>query len=64
VNLNLAKPQNIGIALSPEEVVELKMIVQDEDEAAALEFLRALKGKVLHIEQRHCGDPDRVPGLK
>ena len=33
-----AKPYGIGLPLSPEEVVELKMIVQDEDSEAALGF--------------------------
>ncbi|PKO20585.1 MAG: hypothetical protein CVU38_19310 [Chloroflexi bacterium HGW-Chloroflexi-1] len=63
MNLNLAKPQKIAIALSPQEVVELKMIVQDEDEAEALAYLRRLQRKVTEIEKRHCGDPDRLPGL-
>jgi len=35
-----SKPYGVGLPLSPEEVVELKMIVQDEDAAAALDFLR------------------------
>jgi hypothetical protein len=63
MNLNLAKPQGVGVPLSVEEVIELKMIVQDEDADAALDFLRALRKKVQEIEQRHCGDPDRLPGL-
>lgn len=53
----------IGVALSAEEVVELKVIVQDEDEPAALDFLRRLRRKVVEIERRHCGDPDKLPGL-
>jgi hypothetical protein len=61
VNLNLAKPK-VAVVLSPEEVVELKMIVQDEDEQAALDFVRRLRRKVVEVEQRHCGDPDRLPG--
>jgi hypothetical protein len=61
MNLNLSKPV-VAITLSNQEVVELKMIVQDEDEADALAFLRQLKRKVLEVEQRHCGDPDRLPG--
>jgi septum formation topological specificity factor MinE len=43
-------------------VVELKMIVQDEDEQAALDYVRRLRRKVMDVEQRHCGDPDRLPG--
>ena len=39
------------------------MIVQDEDEAAALEFLQRLRRKVMEVERRHCGDPNRLPGL-
>ena len=39
-------------ALSAAEVVELKMIVQDEDEPAALDFLRRLRRKVVEIERR------------
>jgi hypothetical protein len=50
------------IVLSAAEVVELKMIVQDEDDAAALEFLTRLRRKVLEMERRHCGDPNRLPG--
>ncbi|OIO93736.1 MAG: hypothetical protein AUK03_07810 [Anaerolineae bacterium CG2_30_64_16] len=63
MNLNLAKPQKIAIALSPKEIVELKMIVQDEDAAEALAYLRGLQRKVAEVEARHCGDPDRLPGL-
>ncbi len=62
MSLNLSKPQGVGLPLSNEEIVELKMIVQDEDEAAALDYLRRLKRKVVEIEQKHCGDPDRLPG--
>ncbi len=61
MNKNLSKP-TVAVTLSDEEVVNLKMIVQDEDEAEALAFLRRLKRKVLEVEQRHCGDPDRLPG--
>jgi hypothetical protein len=61
MNLNLAKPV-VAIVLSPEEVVELKMIVQDEDEQAALDYVRRLRRKVIEVEQRHCGNPDRLPG--
>lgn len=61
MNLNLSKP-TIAIVLTPQEVIELKMIVQDEDEAEGLKFLKMLKRKVVEIEQRHCGDPDRLPG--
>jgi hypothetical protein len=61
MNLNLAKPK-VAIVLSSEEVVELKMIVQDEDQEAALDYVRKLRRKVIEIEQRHCGDPDRLPG--
>lgn len=57
------KLAGIGVALSPEEVVELKMIVQDEDADAALSFLRRLRRKVLEVERRHCGDPDKLPGM-
>jgi len=58
-----AKPLGVGVPLTPEEVVELKMIVQDEDELAALEFMRRLRRKVYEIERRHCGDPDKLPGM-
>ncbi len=57
------KQHSLGVALSAEEVVELKMIVQDEDEAAALDFVRRLRRKVLEVERRHCGDPDKLPGM-
>ncbi|MEJ5197768.1 MAG: hypothetical protein WHX53_02485 [Anaerolineae bacterium] len=63
MNFNMTKPPKIAIALSPEEVVELKMIVQDEDAPAALDFVRRLRRRVQEVEQRHCGDPDRLPGL-
>ena len=58
-----AKPLGVGVPLSAEEVVELKMIVQDEDEAGALDFVRKLRRKVQEIERRHCGDPDKLPGM-
>lgn len=57
------KGRGVGLPLSAEEVVELKVIVQDEDEREALDFLRRLRRKVLEIERRHCGDPDKLPGL-
>lgn len=63
MNLNLAKPLKVAIALAPEEVVELKMIVQDEDTEGALDFCRQLRRRVVEVEKRHCGDPDRLPGL-
>lgn len=63
MNYNLTKPPKIAIALTPEEVVELKMIVQDDDAPAALDFARRLRRHVQEVEQRHCGDPDRLPGL-
>lgn len=53
----------IGVSLSAEEVVELKMIIQDEDAEAALDFLRRLRRRVVELERRHCGDPDKLPGL-
>ena len=59
--MNLAKPR-VAVVLSAEEVVELKMIVQDDDREEALDFVRRLRRKVIEIEQRHCGDPDRLPG--
>jgi hypothetical protein len=61
MNMNLAKPK-VAVVLSDEEVVELKMIVQDEDQEAALDYVRRLRRKVTENEQRHCGDPDRLPG--
>ena len=57
------KQMNLGVSLSAEEVVELKMIAQDEDEAGALDFVRRLRRKVQEIERRHCGDPDKLPGM-
>lgn len=57
------KPLGIGVPLTAAEVVELKMIVQDEDEAAALSFLRRLRRKVYELERRHCGDPNKLPGM-
>ena len=58
-----AKPYGVGLPLSPQEIVELKMIVQDEDAESALDFVRRLRKKVLEIERRHCGDPDKLPGM-
>ncbi len=60
---NAGKLAGVGVALSAEEVIELKMIVQDEDAEAALAFLRRLRRKVLEVERRHCGDPDKLPGM-
>lgn len=57
------KQHGLGVALSAEEVIELKMIAQDEDEAAALDFVRRLRRKVQEVERRHCGDPDKLPGM-
>ena len=61
--MNAGKLEQIAIVLSPEEVVELKMIVQDEDASEALDFLSRVRRKVIEVERRHCGDPDRLPGL-
>ena len=61
--MNAGKLAQIAVVLSPQEVVELKMIVQDEDGQDALEFLSRLRRKIEDIERRHCGDPDRLPGL-
>jgi hypothetical protein len=57
------KQFGLGISFTAEEVVELKMIAQDEDEAAALDFVRRLRRKVQEVERRHCGDPDKLPGM-
>jgi hypothetical protein len=57
------KQLGLGISLTAEEVVELKMIAQDEDETAALDFVRRLRRKVREVERRHCGDPDKLPGM-
>jgi hypothetical protein len=57
------KQFGLGISLTAEEVVELKMIAQDEDEEAALDFVRRLRRKVQEVERRHCGDPDKLPGM-
>jgi hypothetical protein len=57
------KLEQVAIVLTPQEVVELKMIVQDEDAPAALEFLSRMRRKVIELERRHCGDPNRLPGL-
>jgi len=62
MSLNLGKSRTVAIVLSPEEIVELTMIVQDEDEPAALDYLRRLRRKAVESEKRHCGDPDRLPG--
>jgi hypothetical protein len=58
------KPYGVGVPLSPEEVVELKMIAQDEDAEGALDFVRRLRRKVLELERNHCGDPNKLPGLE
>jgi hypothetical protein len=60
----MSKPQKVAIAFSAEEIVELQMIVQDEDEPAELDFLRRLRRRVQEVERRHCGDPDKLPGLE
>jgi hypothetical protein len=60
---SVSQPRGIGVALTAEEVVELKMIVQDDDAQAALDYLRRLRRKVQEIERRHCGDPDKLPGM-
>ena len=57
---NAAKAYGVGIPLSPEEMVEVEMIVQDEDTEAALDFVRRLRRKMREIENRHCGNPDSL----
>lgn len=63
MNLNMSKPLKVAITLSPEEITELQIIIQDEEEEEALSFCRRLRRKVIEVQQRHCGDPDRLPGL-
>lgn len=63
MNHTLTKPHSIAIAFTPQEVVDLKMIVQDEDEKEGMIFLRKLLRRIQQTEARHCGDPDRLPGM-
>ncbi len=46
-----------AVYLDESEMVELQGIVLDEDEKAALEFLRRLKKKIETQQRHHCGTP-------
>ena len=59
----LTKPQSVAIAFTTQDIVDLKMIVQDEDEAEGMAFLRKLLRRITQAQARHCGDPDRLPGM-
>jgi hypothetical protein len=46
-----------GIYLAEQEMLELLGIVLDEDQEAALEFLKRLKKRIELQQRRHCGTP-------
>jgi hypothetical protein len=46
-----------AIYLAEQEMLELQGIVLDEDEKAALEFLKRLKKRIELQQRRHCGTP-------
>ena len=49
------KIERIGIYLEEAEMVELQTILLDEDEQAALEFLKHLKKKIEVQQRQQCG---------
>ncbi len=51
------KIEKSAIYLAEQEVLELQSIILDEDEKAALEFLRRLKKRIETQQRQHCGTP-------
>ncbi len=51
------KIQKIAVALEAAELIDLQAILLDEDEHAALEFLKHLKKKIEVQERQQCGSP-------
>jgi hypothetical protein len=49
------KIEKSAIYLAEEDMLELQGILFDEDEKAALEFLKRLRGKIEIQQRRHCG---------
>jgi hypothetical protein len=46
-----------AIYLAEQEMLELQGIVLDEDEKAALEFVKRLKKRIELQQRQHCGTP-------
>lgn len=44
----------VSIALKPEEIMKLTMIVTDEDKDEALTFLKVIEQRVKQAQQSHC----------
>jgi GrpB-like predicted nucleotidyltransferase (UPF0157 family) len=59
----LTKPQSVAIAFTTQDIIDLKIIVQDEDQVEGMAFLRKLLRRVTQAQARYCGDPERLPGI-
>lgn len=46
-----------AIYLDEQQMIELQAILLDEDEKAALEFLKGIKRRLDLQQRRHCGTP-------
>ncbi len=51
------KIEKSAIYLEEQEMLELQRILLDEDEKAALEFLKRIKKRIDLQQRRHCGTP-------
>ncbi len=51
----MLKIEKSGVYLDEQEMMELQAIMLDEDEPAALEFLKRLKKKIEVQQRHHCG---------
>lgn len=51
------KIEKSAIYLEEQEMLELQGILLDEDEKAALEFLKRIKKRIDLQQRRHCGTP-------
>jgi hypothetical protein len=51
------KIEKSAIYLTEHEMLELQGILFDEDEKAALEFLKRLKKRIEVQQRQHCGTP-------
>lgn len=51
------KIEKMAIYLDEQQMLEMEAIVLDEDEKAALEFLKQLKKRLDLLQRQHCGTP-------
>ena len=51
------KIEKSAIYLGEQDMIDLQAILLEEDEKAALEFLKRLKKRIETLQRQHCGTP-------